>query len=59
MIKLEEELRWKIMEINIFDNKTPRRIHIIKNHSIWISICVVIKEQTQEKKFDCEEREID
>ena len=47
------------MEINIFDNKTPRRIHIIKNHSIWISICIVIKEQTQEKKFDCEEREID
>ena len=28
---------------------TQRRIHGIKNHSIWISICEEIKEQSREK----------
>ena len=59
LIQLEKKLRGKIREINIFGNKTPRWIHGIKNHSIWIGIRGEIKEQSQESKFDCEEREID
>ena len=45
------------MENNIFRNKTLRRIHIIENLSIWISIHREIKEQNKERKFDQEERE--
>ena len=30
--------------------RTPRRIHGIKNHSIWIKICGEIKEQKLDRK---------
>ena len=45
------------MDFSKFRKKTPRRIHIIKNHSIWISIRREIKEQNLRRKFDHKERE--
>ena len=44
-------------EISIFGMKTSRRLHKIKNNSIWISIYKEIKEQNQERKIDHEERD--
>ena len=37
-IKSYNELSLEGREISDFENKTPRRIHRTKNHSIWISI---------------------
>ena len=45
------------MEITIFGKKTPRKIHGIKNCSIWICISKEIKEPNQGRKFNWEERE--
>ena len=59
LIKLDNELRREIREINNFRKKTPRRIYRIKNHSSWTSIPREIKERNEEKKIDCEEREND
>ena len=59
LIKLDNELSWEIREIFIFKNKTWRRIHIIKNHSIYISIRREIKEQNKEWEINHEERELD
>ena len=56
LIKLDNELAWENREIDIFRNKTPRWIHGIKNHSIWISIHGEIKKWNKEKKIDREER---
>ena len=39
--------------------KTPRKIHIIKNHLIQINIHKEIKEKNQERKINREEREFD
>ena len=36
------------MKIDLFRKKTTRSIHIIKTHSIWISIHGEIKDQTKE-----------
>ena len=36
-------------EIDIFENITERRIHRIKNHSIWIKIRGEINERIREK----------
>ena len=47
-----------IREISFFI-KNPRKIHEIKNHSIWISMHEEIKEQNLERKIDREDREID
>ena len=58
-IKLDNKLGLKIRKINIFRNKTPRRMYIIKIHSIWNNIRGHIKEQSKERKFNCEAREID
>ena len=52
--KLDKELR---REIEDFRKRTPRGIHIIKNHSIWIKIRREIKEQKLWRKTECEERE--
>ena len=38
LIKSDNEMVIEIRPFNIFIKKTQRRIHIIKNHSIWISI---------------------
>ena len=45
------------MDVSKFRKKTLKRIHIIKNHSIWISIGREINERNLGKKFDREERE--
>ena len=45
------------MDFSKYGKKTPRRIHISKNHSIWISISEEIKEQNLKKEIDWEERE--
>ena len=50
MIKLENELGWKIKEIDIFRIKTSRWIHRITYHSIWISMRWEIKQQNNKKK---------
>ena len=55
LIKLYKELRQEIKDFSRFENKTPRKIHIIKNHAIWISIFGEIKERNLGKKIDCEE----
>ena len=38
------------MDFSNFRKKTPRQIHEIKNHFIWISIRGEIKEQKLERK---------
>ena len=45
------------MDFSKFGKKTPRRIHIIKNHSFWISYHRYIKEQNLEKEINREEIE--
>ena len=37
LVKLDDELRWEIREIDVFRKKTQRSIRGIKNRSIWIS----------------------
>ena len=49
LIKSGNELVIKIKENSIFRKITQRRIHGIKNHSIWISSCGEIKERSGEK----------
>ena len=49
LIKSDNELVIEIRENGRFRKITQRRIHGIKNHSIWISICGEIKEQSGEK----------
>ena len=49
MIKLDNELVIEIRENRRFRNITQRRIHGIKNHSIWISNRGEIKERRGEK----------
>ena len=49
LIKSDDELRWEIQENDRFGNKTQRRIHRIKNHSIWIKIHGEIDERIREK----------
>ena len=49
MIKSDNELVIEIRENGRFRKITQRRIHRIKNHSIWISIHREIKEQSGEK----------
>ena len=46
LIKLDDELRWEIREDGGFWKITQRRIHGIKNHSIWISNRGEIKERS-------------
>ena len=55
--KSDEELRWKITDLGRFGNRTQRRIHIIKNHSICIKIRGKIKEQILGRIFEYKERE--
>ena len=43
--KLDNELKYKIMDFSNFRKTTPRGIHEIKTHSIWIKIHGEIKEQ--------------
>ena len=43
--KLDKELRWAIRYFDGIIKKTPRRIHKIKNHSIWIKIREEIKQR--------------
>ena len=49
LIKSDNELMIEIRENGIFEKITQRRIHGIKNHSIWISIRREIKEGSGEK----------
>ena len=49
LIKLDDELRWEIRENDRFRKITLRRIHGIKNHSIWISNRGEIKERSGKK----------
>ena len=49
LIKSDNELVIEIRENGRFRKITQRRIHRIKNHSIWISIRGEIKEQSGEK----------
>ena len=49
LIKSYNELVIEIRENGRFIKITQRRIHGIKNHSIWISIRREIKEQSGEK----------
>ena len=49
LIKSDYELVIKIRENGRFRNITQRRVHKIKNHSIWISNRGEIKEQSGEK----------
>ena len=48
-MKSDNEFVIEIRENGRFRNITHRRIHGIKNHSIWISIRGEIKEQSGEK----------
>ena len=38
------------MDFDRFRKRTQRRIHKIKNHSIWIKIRIEIKQQTLDRK---------
>ena len=49
LIKSDNELVIEIRENGRFRKITQRRIHRIKNHSIWISIRGEIKERSGEK----------
>ena len=49
LIKSDNELVIEIRENDRFRQITQRRIHGIKNHSIWISIRGEIKERSGEK----------
>ena len=49
LIKSDDELVIEIRENDRFRRITQRRIHGIKNHSIWISIRGEVKEQSGEK----------
>ena len=49
LIKSYNELVIEIRENGGFRKITQRRIHIIKNHSIWISIRGEIKERSGKK----------
>ena len=49
LMKSDNEFVIEIRENGRFRNITQRRIHGIKNHSIWISIRGEIKEQSGEK----------
>ena len=49
MIKSNDELVIEIRENDRFRKITQRRIHRIKNHSIWISNRGEIKDQSGEK----------
>ena len=49
LIKSDDELVIEIMKNGGFRKITQRRIHGIKNHSIWISIHGEIKEWSGEK----------
>ena len=53
MINSVEEFRILVF----FSKKIPRRIHKLKNYSIWIIICGEIKKQNQGRKIDHKERE--
>ena len=46
LIKLDDELRSDIRENDRYRKITQRRIHRIKNHSIWISNRGEIKERS-------------
>ena len=43
--KSDKELRWEIRDFRNLRKRTQRKIHRIKNHSIWIKIQGEIKEQ--------------
>ena len=58
LIKSDDELVIEIRENGRFRKITQRRIHRIKNHSIWISIRQEIKEQSGEKFFNAIKRKI-
>ena len=49
LIKSDDELVIEIRENGRFRKITQRRIHGIKNHSIWINICGEIKKRSGEK----------
>ena len=55
MIKLDNELVMENMKNGRFRRITQRRIHGIKNHSIWISNCEEIKERREMKFSKAEE----
>ena len=48
-IKSDDKLKCKITEIDIFVKRPQRKIHGIKNHSIWIKIREEINEWIREK----------
>ena len=50
LIKSNTELRWEIRDFYRFRKRTQRRIHRIKNHSIWIKIHGEIKRQKSDRK---------
>ena len=49
LLKSEAEMWIEIREFTIFEKKTSRQIHKIKNHWIWIKIHGEIIEWTGEK----------
>ena len=49
LIKSDDEFVIKIRKNGRLRKITQRRIHVIKNHSIWISTHGEIKEQSGEK----------
>ena len=49
LIKSDDELVIEIRESDRFRKITQKRIHGIKNHSIWISIRGEDKERSEEK----------
>ena len=48
-IKLDDELRWEIIDFDKFRKIIQRQIHGINNSLIWIKIHGAIKEQKLDK----------
>ena len=59
LIKLDDELRWEIMENGRFRKITQRSIHEIKNRSIWISNRGEIKEWSAMKFLESRRTQIE
>ena len=56
LIKWDNELKWEIRKCDRFMKRTSRKIHGIKNHSIWIKIRGEIKKQKLGRISEREER---
>ena len=59
LVKLEDELRWKIRENGVFRKKTQRSIRGIKNRSIWISNYGEIKDGSGMKFLESRRTQIE